>query len=403
MLLHLFALPLMGIYLLKARIKGKKVHLKERFFSPDLPSKKGKKRIWFHGVSVGELISLKPLIEEVNRRHPDWEIVISTTTHAGMNVAQKNFPFPLFFFPADFPSVVKNFLKRIQPDLIVIAETELWPNVIYISSSLGIPVVIVNGRISEKSFPHYKKAKFFFSKILKKITKICVQNEDYKKMYLELGAPQDRVLITGNMKADFKLSLKTVDWDRELLLEGEKVIVAGSTMDGEEEAFILDAYERAERPQKLIIAPRHLERVPEVERLLIERKIPYSLRSRPETGWQVLILNSMGELASLYSKASLAIIGGSIKAYGGHNLLEPAYFSVPVAFGPHMENFADLAKNFQKEGGALSFNTIEELAHLMKRAAKGELEHAGKKARRVLLSLQGASKKNADVIDEILS
>ncbi len=401
LLLHLLGPLVITLYFLRAKLRGRKVHIAERFWPPSLPPKR-KPRIWLHGVSVGELLCLLPLYEELRSRRSDVEIVISTTTDAGMRTARSRFPEPVFFFPADFPSVVRAFLRRVKPDVVVVAETELWPNFIVQCWKMGVPLIVVNGRLSDRSFRRYRLVRFFMKGLLRKITLIAAQTQRYKERFLALGAEESRVVVTGNMKADYKIRVKEMSWEEIGLEEGEKVIVAGSTMSSQEEEYILEAYRKAGFCQRLVIAPRHLERVDELKELLQEKGFSFACRTERPSSWQVLILNTIGELAGLYSRASLAIIGGSIMPFGGHNLLEPAWFAVPIAFGPHMENFRDLASTFLAKGASLFFSSVDELADIIKGACAGKLEEAGKRAKEVLLSLQGASRRNAEIIEKFL-
>ncbi len=402
LLLHLLGPIIIPLYFLKASLRGRKVHIVERFKPPSLPPKR-KPRIWLHGVSVGELLCLFPLYEELKSRRSDIEMVISTTTDAGMRTALSKFKDPVFFFPADFPSVVRAFLRRVEPDVVVVAETELWPNFIVQCWKEGVPLIVVNGRLSDRSFRRYMLVRFFMKGLLKKITIIAAQTQRYKERFLALGADKDRVMVTGNMKADYKIRVKEMEWEEEIgLKEGERVIVAGSTMSREEEEYILKAYTKAGACQRLVIAPRHLERVGELKQLLHDKGFSFACRTEKPSSWQVLILNTIGELASLYSRASLAIIGGSIMPFGGHNLLEPAWFGVPIAFGPYMDNFRDLASTFLSKGASLSFSSVDELADIIKKACAGKLKNTGKKAEEVLLSLQGVSRRNAEIIEKFI-
>ncbi len=375
-----------------SRLRGREFEVRGKLRPPELPPA-DKRRLWFHGVSVGEVLSLVPLVRELSSR--GFDAVVSTTTSTGYRVAKKKFPdLPVFYFPLDLPHVVEKFLDAVQPHGVVIAETELWPNFIKRTSKRGIPLFLVNGRISSRSFRWYKRIKPLMREILSSFHCICVQNEEYRRRFLQMGAPREKVLVTGNMKADFE-----IDSHPSVKIEGA-YMVAGSTMDREEDLFVLEAFKAFRGRGKLVIAPRHPERAEETLAAARETGFRVLRRSgwKGEQGWEVMVLDTMGELAGLYNGALLSVIGGSIKPFGGHNLLEPAYFSTPIAFGPHMENFFDLAQQFLEEGAALMFKTREELSRIMGRALSGELRSSGKKARSVLDKLRGAVEKNASLI-----
>lgn len=363
----------------------------ERIFPPKLPFKKGK-RLWIHGVSVGEILSLYPLAVELKNR--GLEVVVSTTTFTGMEVAKKRFRgFYVFHFPFDLPVVLKRFFKVIEPDGVVIAETELWPNFISTAKGRGIPVFLVNGRLSHGSFVWYRRLRFFMEKIMEQFELICVQSENYRDMFLKIGAPPSRVIITGNMKADFEISRGVAGFE-----VPNPYIVAGSTMNLEEDKFVLSAFRRSRVNAKLILAPRHPERADESLKAALNMGFNAKKRTDVSREWDVLILDTMGELAALYSGAILSIIGGSIKPFGGHNLLEPAFFASPIAFGPHMENFRDLAEEFLREKAAILFETEDELAEIIRKAEEGRFENTGRRGYEVLNRLKGATRRNAELI-----
>ncbi len=365
--------------------------IRERLSPPDFPPKKSK-RLWIHGVSVGEILSLYPLAVELKRK--GIEIVVSTTTFTGMEVARKRFKeFYVFHFPFDLPIVLKKYFRKIDPDGVIIAETELWPNFITYARNRGIPVFLVNGRLSHDSFIWYRRLKHFMEKIMNQFELICVQSESYRDMFLKIGAPPSKVIITGNMKADFEISRGTAGFEITA-----PYVIAGSTMDVDEDRFVLSAFKKSGLNVKLVLAPRHPERADESLNAAIEMGFKATRRTSMSDGWEVLILDTMGELAALYAGAILSIIGGSIKSYGGHNLLEPAFFASPIAFGPHMENFKDLSEEFVRENAALLFKTEDELAEIIKRAGEGKLKETGQRGKEVLERLKGATLRNAELI-----
>ncbi|MCD6454879.1 MAG: hypothetical protein J7L62_06225, partial [Candidatus Aminicenantes bacterium] len=276
---------------------------------------------------------------------------------------------------------------------IIIAETELWPNFLLTAKKMDIPIFLVNGRMSASSYVWYKRFKGIMRKIMDSFTLVCVQSQEYRRKFIDVGAPENKVVVTGNMKADFEIT-KTTD----ISIIKFKYIIAGSTMDAEEDNFILKAFKKSKCEARLIIAPRHPERAEETFEAAKSFGFNVCRRTQMKENWDVMVLDTMGELAGLYSGAKLSIIGGSIKPYGGHNLLEPAYFGSPIAFGLHMENFNDLAEEFIREGAALIFKTENELASIMKEASQGNLALIGEKGKKVLNRLKGASRKNAELI-----
>ena len=366
-------------------IVGKRLH-------PPAIAKKERKRLWLHGVSVGEVVSLYPLANLLEEK--GIEVLVSTTTSTGMEIARKKLAkFYLFHFPFDLPFVVRKFLRVIDPNGIVIAETELWPNFINESWRMGIPIFLVNGRVSEGSLRGYRKLRPFMKNLLGKFNLICVQSEDYREKFIDIGAAPSKVVVTGNMKADFEIGLSSAEFPID-----EPYMVVGSTMSREEDRFVLEAYKDAKLREKLVIAPRHPERTWETFEETAKFGFKVQKKSKVEKEWDVLVLDTMGELPHFYSKAELSIIGGSIGEFGGHNLLEPAYFGSPIAFGPHMENFRDLSEEFLREKAAIIFKTKEELSNIMRIAVDGKLAEKGKKGREVLNKLKGATKKNAELI-----
>ena len=378
-------------YYIKAKLKRKNIVIKGRIIPPEFPDKE-EKRLWMHGVSVGEILSLYPLAKEL--REKGLDIVVSTTTSTGMEVARKRFKdFFVFYFPFDLPFLISKYLKEVKPDGIIIAETELWPNFLLTAKKMNIPIFLVNGRMSASSYVWYKRFKGIMRKIMDSFTLVCVQSQEYRRKFIDVGAPENKVVVTGNMKADFEIT-KTTD----ISIIKFKYIIAGSTMDAEEDNFILKAFKKSKCEARLIIAPRHPERAEETFEAAKSFGFNVCRRTQMKENWDVMVLDTMGELAGLYSGAKLSIIGGSIKPYGGHNLLEPAYFGSPIAFGLHMENFNDLAEEFIREGAALIFKTENELASIMKEASQGNLALIGEKGKKVLNRLKGASRKNAELI-----
>lgn len=317
--------------------------------------------VWFHAVSVGETLAVADLVKEFNTRNPDLPIVFSTVTYTGQQIARKKLGdiSEVIYFPFDIGFVTSKVIKYVMPQVVVIVETEIWPGFIGNLAKENIPVILINGRLSPKSSRHYKAFRFFFQHILKDFARFLMQAEIDKQRLIAMGAIESKAQVTGNIKYDIKASFSTEDIDNlknELTLsKTDKVLIAGSTHHGEEEA-VLEAYINLKElfPElKLILVPRHPERYEEVIELLASKNIEPARRSRNETFEKssVFMLDTMGELSGFYSIADIAFIGGSLIKKGGHNPLEPAVYSVPVIVGPHTFNFVDITK-LMVEGGA---------------------------------------------------
>ncbi len=383
--------------------------------------------VWIHAVSVGEVIAAVPLIKKIKDRYPFREIVVSTVTDTGQKVANERMGdiARIIYVPFDLPFAIKNALRRIKPSLFIIMETELWPNTIRILGRSGVPVLLMNGRISERSFVGYKKLRFFIKDVMKNVSIFCMQNELYAERIKELGAEPDKIKAIGNFKFDTGPSSTVPEWtrilrrreteDRRQTREKEFVIIAGSTHRTEEE-LIIDAYIklRADFPQlNLIIAPRHPERFKEVEELIKRNNIQYIKRSEIVnpiasalpyfcTSALVILLDVIGELSSVYSACDVAIIGGSFIEHGGQNPLEPAYWGKAIVCGPHMENFPFI-DDFYRGGGALKVDLdtlYESLRSLLTSPEK--ISSMGKIAKELYEKNSGAADRAMEIIGKYL-
>mgnify|MGYP001041901051 CR=1 FL=1 len=317
--------------------------------------------IWIHAVSVGEVMAALPLLKGLKERYPSRGIMLSTITDTGQKVAREGAPegTSVFYLPLDITFVLKIAFKRVKPEILITIETELWPNIFKVFKQNGIPVVLLNGRISENSFRGYKKISFFMKRVLSCVDLFCMQSELDAERIRSLGVDEKRIKVLGNFKFDTKPPSEIPQWtDR---IQGP-VIIAGSTHEGEEE-FITSVYSELKKDfpdLNLIIAPRHPERFKKVEDLLKSRGLSFVKRSEflrvpsPDSrlSGTILLLDSVGELSAIYGISDIAIIGKSFKGYGGQNPLEPAYWGRPILCGPHMENFP-LIKDFYSEGAAL--------------------------------------------------
>lgn len=358
--------------------------LKERLGSfPDLSSKKP---IWIHAASVGEVLCSIPLLKRIKKEVSNCEIVLTTMTSTGNETAKKLIPEAdrILFFPIDHPFTIRRAIRKIGPRLLLIAETELWPNLLRSCSRNQIPVVLFNGRISEKSFRGYLLLKSFFKRCMKDISLFLMQTEEDRSRIIEIGAPPERTGVAGNIKFDqvFPSLTReaTAGLSGSLGLQGnETILIVGSTHQGEEEIFIqlFKDLRKANPHLILILAPRHLDRLDEVEKVLRNEGLSWKRRSslsgqgRNEISG-VILLDTMGELMGLYSIGTLVFIGGSLVPIGGHNPLEPLFFKKCVLFGPHMFNFLEISRRLIAEGGAILVKDKEGLSSQLKRLLSDE-------------------------------
>lgn len=378
--------------------------------------------IWIHAVSVGEALAVERLIAQLRQRFPQRPVVLSVTTATGRAVAERRIAADaIIYFPLDFRFAVRRALAAIRPHLVLIAETEIWPNFLREAAARSIPVVFINGRISGRSYARYRLARRLLRPTLARASVFLMQTRTDADRILDLGAAPERVQVAGNLKFDlippeqpaFLRTLRAA-----LATSGiEQVLVAGSTMEGaadSEEVIVLAAYRevlaRIAAPERvlLVLAPRHPQRFEQAAAALQASDLPWTRRSRlevlPPPPGGVLLLDSLGELASVYQLAAAAFIGGSLVPHGGHNILEPAYWGTPVVFGPHMENFALIAEQFLAAGAAQRVASGLELARVWQRLLEdpAERERIGSAGRRLLESQRGATSRALDVIQTVL-
>ncbi|HEX9192117.1 MAG TPA: 3-deoxy-D-manno-octulosonic acid transferase [Candidatus Deferrimicrobiaceae bacterium] len=381
---------------------------------PSLPSAGNRPRVWVHAVSVGETLAAAPLLRKLRELAPDAQLLLSNVTLTGREIGEKALGDVVdagFYFPFDIPRLCGRFLDRLRPDVVVIVETEIWPNFLAACAARGIPPVIVNGRLSERSFRGYLRLRWFFAPVLRTFRAISAQSREDAGRFVELGAPGGIVSVGGNLKFDLSPP-EPKDNGLSALLAGEKSggvlwVVAGSTHEGEEEA-VLRAFLPARNINpalKLLLAPRHPERFGAVEALLTREGIESIRRSAlpadtRATGAPVVLLDSVGELAGAYAAADLAFVGGSLVPKGGHNVLEPAGHGVPTLVGPHMENFREIAATFLSAGALLQVSGEGELAERFARFAGDPkaFRETGRRARELFESFHGASERNARVV-----
>ncbi len=304
-----------------------------------------KKSIVFYGVSVGEVLALQNLIKETKRQFPDFNIVVTTGTKTGQNTAKQklgDIADYITYFPFDFPFCINNFFKKVNPAVIIVAETELWPNIGYCCNKNKIPLIIVNGRMSDRTYGSYKKLSFFFAPVLKKYTEILTQSESDNNKLISIGANPDTTKVMGNLKFDIEVNLdkfSPIEKNPE-----DRIIIAGSTHTGEDE-IILTVFNKIRNDNiKLLVAPRHPERNDSVYDLFRQTGLRVGRRSNKDdfTNHDIIILDTLGELGKMYSMCDFAFIGGSFNKTGGHNPLEAIIFNKPVVSGPNVSNFKDI-------------------------------------------------------------
>lgn len=344
-----------------------------RLRQPDKPV------IWVHAVSVGEVLGLSGLLKQLRDDNPRYRVVLSTTTATGQKLARERFGSEnVFYFPFDFAFAIRPYLKALRPELVVIAETEFWPNFLRLAHRSGAKVVVVNARISDRSFPRYRRFQPLLTKILRTVDRFLTQSDLDRGRLIEIGAPPERVTVAGNLKFDI-MPPKAAPLVGQLQVSlkraaGWPVIVCGSTVEGEE-PIIIEAFRRAlkwHRNAVLILAPRHPERWPQVAELVRASGLPWWRRSSWQTddpvSGGIFLLDSIGELAAIYQLATVAFVGGSLVPRGGHNILEPAHYAIPIMVGPHTENFRDIVALFTQAGAvdvADREHFADELLHLL--------------------------------------
>jgi len=376
----------------------------------------GDRSLWIHAVSVGEVLAARPLVPVLRERFPGHRIFLSTTTMTGNAVAKKSVRGidGLFYAPLDFPHPVRRALEVLNPSLLVLVETELWPNLVHEACRRGTRVALVNGRISPRSFPRYERARRFLSPLFSEIDLFLMQAEAHAERVRALGAPPDRVRVTGNLKFDAVEPGRIPERLARLLQGGadpRPLWVAGSTVGGEEE-LVLSAFHRVRErvPQaRLLVAPRHPERFPLVPALVEAAGFRCLRRSALDpAAWrdgEVLLLDTLGELAQVYALASVVFVGGSLVPSGGHNILEPAVAGKAVVVGPHMENFQEIADQFRSESAMVQVASPDELAREVSALLLDDERRRGlgERARELVGRNRGAVSRTADALSSLLA
>jgi 3-deoxy-D-manno-octulosonic-acid transferase len=369
---------------------------------------------WVHAVSVGESIAAAPLLEALRRAYPALPIVVSTVTETGARVVRERFSELAThrYFPLDFPPIVRRVITSISPAFFVCMETELWPNTLRALAARGIPVMIANGRLSDRSFRRYRVVRGAMKRVLADVGVFGMQSAEDARRVIALGAPPERVVVTGNLKTEpLADPAGAADlWHRLLGLAADQPVwVAGSTHRGEEEA-VLEAHCRAllDKPNlALVLAPRHPERVGEVIGVLKGRGLAAVRRSdlpaRRSPG-AVIVLDTVGELAQLYAIADVVFVGGSLVPLGGHNMLEPALRGKPVLFGPHTHNFREAAGILAESGGGRVVHDAGELGVELRRLLADSVLRArlGAAGRDAVIARHGAVRATLELVAQYL-
>jgi 3-deoxy-D-manno-octulosonic-acid transferase len=380
----------------------------------------GEESIWIHAVSVGEALTARALAADLKERYPRLRLYLSTTTIAGQHVARRSLQHvdAVFYFPFDWAFIVKRTLNIVRPRVFVMMETEIWPNLLRLCRARGVKTVLINGRISSRSYPRYRIIRPFFRRVLADVDRFCMQSDESARRIIELGADASKVTVTGSLKFD-SLELPAVvshGKPRARVLRffrlspSRLVLVAGSTVKGEEPA-VLKAFSRlkgASPSAMVILAPRQPERFGEVERLARDAGFVTARRSDlpidTEPRADVVVLDTIGELAQLYQVATVVFVGGSLVDHGGHNILEPAVFGKPIMFGPHMQNFKEIVDAFLANDAAVQVGSERELEQAMISLATDPVRRAklGAAARALVEANRGAKGKTLAVIADLL-
>jgi 3-deoxy-D-manno-octulosonic-acid transferase len=376
--------------------------------------------IWVHALSVGEVLLAVPLVYSLREQFPEYELFFTTASETGQQVARQRLASlncPFYYLPLDLWWIVRRAVKNIGASLFVLVETDLWPNLFWCLAREGTPIVLVNGKVSDRSFPRYRLGQRFFSEVFNNIDVLCMQSEEDGRRMRMLGVEASKVNVTGNMKFDQPLT-KSVGSERDQLIKELGWIppsvtwVAGSTHLGEED-IVLEVYTklREEFPNlSLILAPRSPQRFSEVFSLVKQRGWQTARRSQllgknsRAVQLDVIVLDTIGELSRFYSLANFSFIGGSMVDFGGHNPLEAAQRGLPVVFGPHMENFKEIVAILTESGGGFQISTEAELYGQIKSwlVAPTKSREQGRRAQRALEAHQGAVARNLEIIRSVL-
>jgi len=418
--LFLVALPFLLVFIGITGKYRRSIAQKLGFLSRDTVKRlAGQPRIWINAVSVGEIVAVSPIVRALKRKFPSAPIVLSTGTESGRVLAEKIVKDvnALIYFPLDFLWAVRRFLKLINPELFITTEAEIWPNLLHTAKKLGVKTMLANGRISQRSIGKYKKARFFFKRILEDLDVMSMISQVDADRIISIGAHPEKVTVSGNTKYDSLSDETNPDHETQMremfgIAKDDLVFVAGSTHEGEEE-IVLRAYRKLldKFPKMLlIIAPRHPERTSKVEEILEKmgfrdfvRKTILDRGGR-RSGAPIIIVDTIGDLARIYSLGTVIFCGGSLVPKGGQNILEPAVWGKVVFYGPSMEDFLD-AKEFLE--GVSAGIEVRDASQLVKTGIEllenpEELRRRGEAARKLVLANRGSAQRNAQLAGELL-
>lgn len=380
----------------------------------------GDESIWIHAVSVGEAMTVRSLLPTLRELYPGLKIFVSTTTLTGQQIARTRLPNvdAVFYLPFDLGFIVRRTLRIVKPRIFIMMETEIWPNLLRACRQSGVKTMLVNGRISSRSYPRYKLARPFFRKVLVDVDRFCMQSDESARRIIDLGADPARVSVTGSLKFESVEPPAMVSAGRGegrvlryfRMSPNRLVIVAASTHVGEE-AQVLRAFAGVRRLHgnaMLLLAPRRLERVGEVESLAsgegyrVVRRSDLPVDAEPRE--DIVILDTVGELSQLFQIATIVFVGGSLVNWGGHNVLEPAVHGKPIVFGPHMQNFAEISSAFVSNQAGVQVDGESQLLATLVRLAGDPVERArlGAAARALVEANRGAMPKTIDAILALL-
>ena len=380
--------------------------------------------IWIHGASVGEIITAKSIVDKIDREFPEWETFISTTTNTGYSVAKQNFSGkPIFYFPVDLSWITRKVLRRIRPSCIILIELEIWPNFLVSVYEENIPLIIVNGRISNKSFKAYRIISrisgAFYNSLTNKMNTYCARTELDAQRFRDLGISSEQVFVTGTMKYDntpihINENSKNELADLFRIKDNDLILIGGSTHEGEEE-ILLRIFERLSKTYpnlRLIIAPRHIERTRDVSRLIEKKGFTPVLKTSVDSSnysWQnskkeIILIDTVGDLEKIYALSDYVFVGKSLVPSGGQNMMEPAGLGKPVIFGPHVFNFKEEVDMLLRNDAAKMVETEDELCEAIEFFIKNPeaAKEMGLRAQGVVSEKRGATEKNMDIIREIL-
>jgi 3-deoxy-D-manno-octulosonic-acid transferase len=416
-LLLILASPVMLLILLAKKRCRRGLSQRLGFHPPDGVNAMNQASVlWVHAVSLGEVVAVVPLVQALHVRYPGFRIVVSTVTETGREAVEQRLAglATHCYAPLDFSWAISRAIESLKPSVFLFVETELWPNLLRALSRRHIPAVLINGRLSSRSFRGYSALRFFFAEVLSHVTLCLAQSERDVQRLTALGADPARVVRTGNLKFDQLpeagaiASLDRREWG---LDEQETLVVAGSTHPGEEEQ-ILACYSRlqaADASVVLLLAPRHIERVPSLEATVRQHGWPVVLRSRLSgtkdvRGPRVIILDTRGELAAVYRHSFVSFVGGTLVPVGGHNVLEPAVWGKPVFFGPYTDHCEELADLLLQAGGAIRIRNGQELAGEIARLLNNRpaVQAMGDSARRVVQENRGAVQRSLSLLEPVL-